>query len=193
MNRQWNRFFVIGGALLLGACAANGSNSGGYQGAAEDDYEKNLAAERAAIALNNDDLYEIHRDNRIYVITDATDFKNFLSTADVPFRVTRIGGGPAGETVILGIATSESKKTGGFGSVEMWDGKREGSSKAFYAEVFKDNKWYLFGNWAAYNAYHASGSLSGFTSAGAAPDGATIMVSGDADALTTKFKSLHGG
>ena len=176
-------------AGLLAACGT----TGGWQGAgAEKMYDQALEAQRATAVLNNDDYYELHKDGRIYVIADAGDLREFLGNGELPLRVTRIGGGPKGETIVFGIARPESKKKDGFGAVEMYDGKRTGAAKDFYAEICRDGKCYVFGSWADLDAFRKSGSASGLSSAGiTGPNGEAVMVAQPADALIARFKTVH--
>ncbi len=183
------RYLAPAMAGVLTACGATGH----WQGAgAEKMYDQNLEAQRATAVLNNDDYYELHRDGRIYVIADAGDLKEFLGNGELPLRVTRIGGGPKGETVVFGIARPESKKKDGFGAVEMYDGKRKGAAKDFYAEVCREGACYVFGNWADLEAFRQSGSASGLSEAGlSGPSGEKVMVAQPAEALIERFKKLH--
>src|SRR5262249_20569396 len=134
--------------FALSACA-----TGHWMGAeAEATYDKNLEAQRATAVLNNDDYYEIHKEGRIVVIADLTDLKLYNSGLDFPLRVTRIGGGPGGETVVFDIAKPEAGKKSGFGSVEMYDGRRAGSDKNFYGEVVNAKGYFVFGDWKQLDA-----------------------------------------
>jgi hypothetical protein len=176
-------------AGVLAACSA----PGGWQGAgAEKMYDQNLEAVRATAVLNNDDYYELHQDGRIYVIADAGDLKQFLANGELPLRVTRIGGGPKGETIVFGIARPESKKKDGFGAVEMYDGKREGAAKDFYAEICGEGRCYVFGTWADLDAFRKSGSTSALSDAGVTgPSGEAVMVAQPAEVLLARFRALH--
>ncbi len=176
-------------AGVLAACGAPGH----WQGAgAEKMYDQALEAQRATAVLNNDDYYEFHKDGRIYVIADAGDLREFLGNGELPLRVTRIGGGPKGETVVFGIARPESKKTQGFGAVEMYDGKREGAKKDFYSEVCRDGQCYVFGSWAELDAFRKSGDASSLSKADVSgPGGETVMVAQPAEVLVERFKKVH--
>ena len=182
------RWILPAVAGVLTACGA----TGGWQGAgAEKMYDQALEAQRATAVLNNDDYYEIHKDGRIYVIADTADLQNFTSSGELPLRVTRIGGGPKGETIVFAIAKPESKKTDGFGAVEMYDGKRQGAVKDFYAEIYRDNRYYVFGTWADLDAFRKSGSTSGLTASGTGPNGEAVMVAQPSDVLVARFSTLH--
>ena len=174
-------------ALAVAACSSQG-----WQGAAtEKMYDMNLEAQRATAVLNNDDYYEIHKDGRIYVLADVADLKEFAATGETPLRVTRIGGGPKGETVVFAIARPESKKKDGFGAVEMYDFKRKGADKDFYAEVVRDGKYYVFGSWESLEAFRKTGQTAGL-SAATGPKGEALMVSQPSDKLVERFKTIHG-
>jgi len=174
-------------AVALGATAC--ASTGGWQGAAaERTYDQNLEAIRATAVLNNDDYYEIHQDGRIYVLADAGDLKLFLENGEIPLRVTRIGGGPKGETVVFGIARPESRKKDGFGAVEMFDGRRKGSDKNFYAEIFADNQYYVFGDWASLESFR-KGQPGNLSRVGSGPKGEPVLAT--EPALLGKFRTLH--
>jgi hypothetical protein len=177
-------------AALVTGCA---SSSGGYAGAeTETTYNKQLDAQRLVAVINNDDYYEIRKDNRIIVLSDAKDMKLWVDTGDIPLRLTRIGGGPNGETVVYGIAAPEKNKKEGFGSVEMFEGRRTGADKDFYAEVLKDNKWYVFGTWAELDSFRKTGRAEGLASAGYAANGEAVAVAQPVDTLGARFKAIHG-
>lgn len=183
------RCAALGAMVLAAGCAA----PGGYQGAeAEKAYDKNLDAIRQTAVINNDDYYEVHKDNRIYVVADAADMKLWLGTGELPLRVSRIGGGPKGETVVFDIAKPESGKKEGFGSVEMYDGRRVGAENNFYAEVLQDNRWYVFGTWAELDSFRKTGKAEGLASGGTTATGEPVLVAQPVDALMTRFKSVHG-
>lgn len=183
------RWMLPAVAGVVAACSAPGHWLGA---GAEKMYDQNLEAVRATAVLNDDDYYEIHQDGRIYVIADVADLQNFVATGELPLRVTRIGGGPNGETVVFAIARPESKKNDGFGAVEMYDGKRQGAAKDFYAEISRDNRYYVFGSWPDLEAFRKSGDAAGLSAAAMnGPNGEVVMVAQPADALVERFKTVH--
>lgn len=182
-----NKLLALAPTLALAACSTQG-----WQGAAaEKTYDQNLEAQRATAVLNNDDYFEIHKDGRIFVIADVGDLREFNANGETPLRVTRIGGGPKGETVVFSIARPESKKKDGFGAVEMYDFKRKGADKDFYAEVQRDGTTYVFGDWASLEAFRKTGQASGLASA-RGPNGESLMVAQPADKLVERFKAIRG-
>lgn len=177
----------LGLSLTLAGC----STPGGWKGAvAENAYDKELDAQRLVAIINNDDYYEYHQDGRIYVLADAKDVKSFLGSGEIPLRLTRIGGGPKGETLVFAIAQPEKNKKDGFGSVEIFDGRRKGYDKSFYAEVKKDNRYIVFGDWNSFDAYRRSGQMPQ-SSTGTAPDGTPVFFAQADAALAARFQSLH--
>lgn len=178
---------VMSVAVLVVGCAA----PGGWQGAAaEKQYDKELDAARQVALINNDDYYEYHQEGRIYVLADAKDLGQFLDVGEIPLRLTRVGAGPNGETVVFAIAGPEKNKNDGFGSVEIFDGRREGYAKGFYAEVYKDNRYRVFGDWASFAAYRRTGQFTPARTL-AGPKGAEVQFARADDALVRRFQSLH--
>lgn len=53
---------------------------------------------------------EIIADGRINVFSDWTNFQAFLSHGEVPYRLTDIGAGPKGETVVYALTKDNKKK-----------------------------------------------------------------------------------
>lgn len=177
-------FFTIS---LLTGCATKDI----WQGAeAEKSYDKQLEQIRLTAIINNDDYYEIHRDNRIYVLSDAKEYKEFLLSGEIPLRLTEIGAGPNGETVVFAIAKPESKKNNGFGSVEIFKGRREGAAKSFYAEIHRNNRYQVFGDWASFDAFRKTGQ-SGASATDSGPKGEAVVFTPATPELLARFKSLH--
>jgi hypothetical protein len=189
--------------LALAGC----STKGGWMGAeAEKAYEKELAATRLAEDRNNDDYFEIHKDGRIFVLSDLKEYQTFLKTDEIPLVVTKIGAGPNGETVKLGLIKKEAKamesKVGFKGAAEqMFDGSLVGLEKGFYGEVHKDGRIWVFENGKDLAEFKKSGEVPcGITQIGAGPEGKTLVyvqnckaaAKAKPDAAITKFKSIYG-
>lgn len=177
----------LGLSLALAGCAGSGT----WMGAgAEKKYDKDLDAQRQVALINNDDYYEYHKDGRIFVMADAKDVQQFLGTGEIPLRITRVGAGPKGETVVFAIADPEKNKKEGFGSVEIFDGRRDGYAKDFYAEILKDNRYLVFGDWASFSAWRSGTPfIAARTLPG--PDGTQVLYARADDALASRFRSLH--
>lgn len=165
-------------AILLTGCATKD----GWKGAAtEKVYDKELEAQRAAGELNHDDYYEIHKDGRIYVLSDYKEYQTWLKTNEIPLVVTKIGVGPRGETVKLGLIKKEAKameKTVGYkgAAQKMFEGELVGLEKGFYGEVHKENRIWVFENGKDLAAFQTSGEVPcGITQVGAGPGGKTVV------------------
>lgn len=157
-------------------------------------------AEDSAPAYNVNDYYEVHKDKRIYVFDDAKTFKEFLASGEAPFRLTRIGAGPQGETIVFGLrAMDKEKKEAELGGVNLYDGKVEGIEEGFYAEVNKEGRIYVFDDAKNFKAFRAGIETPlRYTEIGGGPNGETLVYvltkkSADKkpDAMIERFKQLR--
>jgi hypothetical protein len=181
-------FALLPALFVLAGCATKD----GWKGAeAEQAYDKQLEQIRLTAIINNDDYYEVHRDGRIYVLSDAREYREFLISGEIPLRVTEIGAGPNGETVVFAIAKPESKKNNGFGSVEMFKNRRQGAAKSFYAEIHRNDRYYVFGDWVSFDAYRKTGQAGGAPS-NSGPNGEPVVFTPSSNELVARFKSLRG-
>lgn len=189
--------------FLSTGCAAKD----GWQGAdAEKAYDKELDAKRAAGELNNDDYYEIHKDGRIYVLSDYKEYQTWLQTDEIPLVVTKIGTGPNGETVKMGLVKKEAKamekKVGYKGAAQkMFEGELVGLEKGFYGEVHKGNKIWVFENGKDLAEFQKSAEVPcGITQIGAGPGGKTVVFAqnckaaakGKPETAMARFKTQYG-
>lgn len=153
-----------------------------------------------ATSYNVDDYYEVEHEGRTYIFDDQKTYLSFLATGETPYRLTRIGAGRNGETIVFGLASSDKKKRSGIGSVMMYDGEVEGASENFYAEVFYEGRIYVFDNWKDIQSFHSVGEAPyRYTDIGAGPDGKTVVYVLNKsnkkvrpDALIAKFRAVHG-
>ena len=189
-------------AALLMVAVSGCAVKGGWMGAeAEKAYDKDLEAKRLAEANNNDDYYEIHKDGRIYVLSDAKDYKIWLSTDEIPLVVTRIGVGPKGETVKMGLIKREAKAMEAIvgykgGAQRLFEGELKGLEKGFYGEVTKNGQTVVFNDWNVLDAYRKGGSLSG----GVPQDGLSgphgekvlfVATKGPVEDMTARFQAIY--
>lgn len=180
--------------------AVNGcAVKGGWMGAdAEKKYDQELAATRLAEDRNNDDYYEIHKDGRIYVLSDAKAYKIWLQTDEIPLVVSQIGVGPNGETVKLALIKNEAKamenKVGFKGAAQqMFEGTLAGMDKNFFGFVKKTDTYFVFDNWQKLATYRRTGAADGLASTGG-PDGAKVVFVAEGEAaekLKERFTKLH--
>lgn len=93
--------------------------------------------------LRNTELYEVHKDNRIYVFYNHALYEDFLKHGHTAYMYTRIGAGPKGETLVFGLTKHDKKKREGIPSVELLDGKLPAADD-FYAEMRLHGRIYVF-------------------------------------------------
>lgn len=157
-------------------------------------------ADEAKPAYNSNDYYEVTHDKRIYVFDDAKTFKDFLTNGETPFRLTRIGAGPHGETVVFGLrGMDKSKPESEIGAVNLYDGKIDGSSDSFYGEVAREGRIYVFQDAKGFKAFRNSGEAAyRYTDIGGGPKGETVVYvlssslkDKKPDDLIARFRELH--
>lgn len=152
-----------------------------------------------APAYNVNDYYQILRDQRIYVFDDSKTFGEFLSGGETPYRLTRVGAGPQGETLVFGLRNMDKdKKDENIGGVVLYDGKAQGAADGFFAVLMDDKRILVFEDWPGFAAYRASGEAAlRYTDIGGGPQGQTVVyVFGKAnkdkkpDDMIARFKAL---
>lgn len=176
--------------LVLGGCAATTSTSTVEEAAVN-------AAETEAQAVALTELYEVHKDGRIYSFYDRALYKEFLEMGHTAYMFNRIGAGPNGETMVYGLTGADKKKRSGIPSVEMHDGKLQ--PEAFYGETVLDGRIYVFDSlqeMAAVRSHHEAAYR--LTDIGAGPHGETVvyvLTSSNKkkrpEALIAKFKEMN--
>lgn len=91
----------------------------------------------------NGQLFEVHKDNRIYTFYDFKLYQDFLKHGHTAYMYTRIGAGPNGETMVFGLTKQDKKKREGIPSVELLDGKLA-PAENFYAEMNLHGRTFVF-------------------------------------------------
>lgn len=125
---------------------------------------------------NVNDYYQVYQEGRIYVFDDFKTYIGFIKNGETPFRLTRIGAGPSGETLVFGLSEQDKTMRTGLGSVDLYDGKTAGIAEGFYGEVVKDGRIYVFGDWNDLKAFIAVGEAPlRYTQIGAGPNGETVI------------------
>lgn len=143
------------------------------------------------------ELYEVHEDGRIYVFYDRKLYKEFLSLGETPYRLTRIGAGPNGETLVFGLTKADKKMKTSIPAIELYDGKLQQSGN-FYAEMVKHNRIYVFSEFKDMNTVRQFGHPNYFyTQIGIGPKGETVVFvlnksnkKKRPDALVAKYKEM---
>ncbi|WP_250654814.1 hypothetical protein [Alkalimarinus coralli] len=128
-----------------------------------------------AVDANNDELYEVHHDGRIYIFDDYTLYQNFNKLGHTPYILARIGAGPKGETIKFGLTSKDKKKQSGIASVDLYDGKLA-PAENFYGEMRSEGRIYVFSTLQDMNDVRKIGEASyRFTDIGAGPKGETVV------------------
>lgn len=148
---------------------------------------------------NVNDYYQVYKEGRIYVFDDLNTYLYFMDLGETPFRLTRIGSGPEGETVVFGLQKKDKKMSSGLGSVALYEGKAEGAGVGFYGEVVKEGRIYVFSNWSDLKSFLEVGEAPyRYTDIGAGPKGETVVYvlnkdnkKNKPDDLIALFKKTH--
>ena len=153
---------MIAGSLLLTACVGSNAKS-----------DKGMMMAEAN--LNNQDMYEVHEDGRIYVFDDHATYESFLEVGETSYRKVRIGEGPKGETLVFGLTDEDKKKVDGIASIDMYDGNLNGAEE-FYGEMRMEGRIYVFQSLEEMNQARIVGEVPlRYTDIGAGPDGETVV------------------
>jgi len=153
----------------------------------------------AAVAVNNDDLYEVQHDGRYYVFDDYATYQSFLTVGETSYRKVYIGGGPNSETLVFGLTGKDKKKSSGIASIDMFQGKLE-AGEDFYGELrAEDGRLYVFSTLKDMEDMRVVGEAPyRFTQIGAGPQGQTVVFVLNKSnkkkqpvALMAKFKEMN--
>ncbi|GLQ30963.1 hypothetical protein [Litoribrevibacter albus] len=152
-----------------------------------------------AQSLRNAELYEVHKDNRIYVFYDHTLYEDFLKHGHTAYMYNRIGAGPKGETLVFGLTKQDKKKREGIPSVELLDGSLPAADD-FYAEMHLHGRIYVFSAFQDMAAVRKTGEAAyRHAKIGYGPNGETVVFvlnKGNKkkypEALVNKFDTMNG-
>lgn len=117
--------------------------------------------------------FEHAHDGRIYVVGSAESLASLKATGHMPYTLTKIGAGPAGETVVVEV----DKKAPGM-QVRLWDTFAE--RNLFYDVVARDGRLYVVGSAETKATVEGGGHMPyTLTKIGAGPGGETVIVEVD--------------
>lgn len=144
-------------ATYLAGCATNTSTD---------------SAEKSEAAMM--EIYEVHHEGRIHVFYDQKLYHEFLSLGETPFRLTRIGAGPKGETLVFGLTKADKKMKKPVAAIELYDGKIKPGP--VYAEMRKHDRIYVFNTFEDMSTVRSFGHPNFmYTQIGAGPKGETVV------------------
>ena len=162
MRKLLYGFLVVSVSAWLSACSSG--NEVKSPGAA-----KNEQASKKSI------YFEAHHDGRINVFDDTKTYLSFLKMGETSYRLTRIGAGANGETVVFGLTRKDKKKRSGIKSVDMFDGKLKPAGQ-FYGEILMHDRYFVFNSWKDLLAVKQTGEAAyRFTQIASGPDGKTVV------------------
>jgi len=125
---------------------------------------------------NVNDYYQVYKEGRIYIFDDYKTYQSFNQVGETAYRLTRIGEGPKGETIVFGLTKKDKKMRSGLGSVALYEGMAEGIAEGFYGEVIKESRIYIFSEWADLKSFLSVGEAPyRFTQIGSGPKGETVI------------------
>ena len=125
---------------------------------------------------NVNDYYQVYKEGRIYIFDDFETYQSFMLVGETTYRLTRIGAGLKGETVVFGLQKKDKKMRSGIGSVDMYDGIAEGIQEGFYGEVVQEGRIYVFSQWDDLKSFLKVGEATyRYTDIGAGSKGETIV------------------
>ncbi|WP_240693248.1 hypothetical protein [Thiomicrorhabdus indica] len=185
--------FALAGALTLSACDSMPSTKADAKEA------KSTAAANVAAQAAETQIFEVFHDGRINQFYDYKTYQSFLNVGETAYRLTRIGGGPKGETLVFGLTKADKKKGLNTPAAMIWDGKSE-ASENFYGEMHKHGRIYVFDTMADMKHVRELGHPNFmFTEIGMGPKGETVVfVLNKANkkkkpvAQIAKYKALNG-
>jgi hypothetical protein len=112
---------------------------------------------------------------RVHAFGDTKNYFDFLAHGEVALTRTQIGAGPGGKTLVFGITGDDVKANAPSRGEQILSGTIP-SGTAFYGEVFKDNRFYLFGDLKDMTNFTAFGEVPySYTDIGAGPKGETLV------------------
>ena len=134
--------------------------------------QDSAAAEKAEVIS---EIYEVHEDGRIYAFYDRALYKQFLQVGETAYRLTRIGTGPNGETMVYGLTKKDKKKGANTPAVKLYENKLKPADK-FYAETMRHGRIYVFDTFADMQTVRQFGHPNFFyTEIGSGPKGETVV------------------
>jgi hypothetical protein len=150
------------------------------------------------VVENIAEIYEVHEDGRIYAFYDRALYKEFLAVGETPFRLTRIGNGPNGETMVYGLTAKDKKKGVNTPALKLYEGQIKPADD-FYAEMVRHGRIYVFSAFEDMAPVRQFGHPNFFyTEIGSGPGGETVVYVLNSktkkhkpEALIARFKQMN--
>lgn len=134
------------------------------------------SANAPAAAPGTVELYVVlPASGRIHAFGDLRNYADFLQHGEVALTRTAIGAGPGGKTIVYGI-TGDDVKANQPSRAERLLAAGSPAPSAFYGEVFRDGRFFLFGSLKDMTDFAAFGEVPySYTDIGAGPQGETLV------------------
>ena len=134
-----------------------------------------VKTDSAAAANTVNEIYEVHDDGRIYAFYDRALYKEYMQLGETAYRLTQIGTGPNGETVVYGLTKKDKKKGVDTPAAKLFAGKAQ-QGENFYAEMIRHGRIYVFDQFADMATVRQFGHPNFFyTEIGSGPKGETVV------------------
>lgn len=164
------------GALLAIAALAAGCATAPAHAPAAMPAAAAPAAGAAPAAAAPVELFVVLPDSgRVHAFGDTKNYFDFLAHGEVALTRTQVGAGPGGRTLVFGI-TGDDVKANRPSRGEQVLGGTLPAGAGFYGEVYKNGRYYLFGDLKDMSAFTAYGEVPySYTEIGAGPKGETFV------------------
>ena len=164
MLSRFLRLTILLSSLISIAACEN------YGGSSKTDDAANEATPAAATQF-----FIVEEEGRLYKFDDMATFRSFQQVGETTFRLTRIGAGPKGETIVYGLPKAQ-KKLGADASVVKIDEGRQAIEGDFYGELHRHGRIYVFDKFEDIAPVLQLGHPSYmFTQIGYGPKGETVV------------------
>lgn len=176
MNRMMGLGALGAAVMLLAGCAGQPAAPAAAAPASPAPAAAPAAPSSTASATSAKEFYVVLPESgRIYAFGDTRNYMDFLSHGEVQLTRTRIGEGPQGRTLVFGITSDDVKNNKPSLGELVMSGQLE-AAPDFYGEVFKNGRFYLFGELKDMKDFIAYGEVPySYTDIGAGPKGETIV------------------
>ena len=192
--------YALTSVLALGVMSGCATQSNTTKATESKSAATTTAAAQPSTAPTQHYFLVFHENGRIYPIADAKNYLAFLDVDELIYTRTRVGAGPAGETVVFGIQKKEADDLNKPSLAEQFYDGTIKVTGPFYGEVVRDGRFYVFGEWKDFKDYldHKEVTFT-FTEIGTGPKGETVIYAlnkktkdeGRPVALIEAFKQLH--
>jgi hypothetical protein len=170
MTKHFIYFIFMTALLGMTACSSTGDKH-----AADDKNTTMETADTQQARIAAMEIYEIHHDGRINVFYDRKLCQEFLELGETSFRLTHIGAGPNGETVVYGLTKHDKKKPDSVEALKVYEEKSLAPAN-FYAEMHRHGRIYVFDNLEDMKPVRQFGHPNFFyMEVGAGPKGETVV------------------